>query len=645
MSGDEHRDPQHDAHTRPAQRSARVSDGSDRRQPDPGDAGLWNDAPPSRIEDYALIGDLETAALVSRDGSIDWLCIPAFDSPASFAALLGGSRAGRWRIAPSGGGTCQHRRYRTDTLVLDTVWQTADGSIRVTDFMPPRGENPDLVRIVEGMSGRVRVGAELIVRFDYGRVVPWVRHQDGRWVGIAGPDALWLDTPVDVEGKNMRSVSEFEVSEGDRVSFVLTWAPSYGSAPDSPDADDALRVTQRFWTDWIEQCRYEGSYDDAVRRSLLTLKALTYAPTGGITAAVTTSLPEQIGGQRNWDYRYCWLRDAAFSLQALTGAGFTSEATAWRDWLLRAAAGDPHDLQIMYSLTGRRRLPEFELDWLSGYEGSKPVRIGNLAAGQFQLDVYGEVLDGLHAARHAGLTSDENAWTLQRVITEYLEDLWRKPDNSLWEVRGDRQHFVHSKVMAWVGFDRMIATAERAGLEAPLNRWRSMRRDIHREVCTRGYDRERNTFTQYYGSSGVDAALLLIPRLGFLPASDDRVRGTIEAVRRDLCENGFVMRYRPHADANSQAGTVDGLPGQEGAFLACTFWLADALALTGREKQARALFESLLVLRNDVGLLSEEWDPHAERQLGNTPQAFSHVGLINTAMALERGAVHVRTDK
>jgi GH15 family glucan-1,4-alpha-glucosidase len=616
---------------------------SDRRQPDERDEGLWQRTPPSRIESYAVVADLQTAALVSRDGSMDWLCLPRFDSSAAFAALLGGPKAGRWRIAPLSGGECTRRAYRDDTMILESTWETDEGTVTVTDFMPIRQTQPDLIRIVEGVSGRVQMGVELVTRFDYGRVVPWVRHTGGRWVAVAGPDSLWLDTPVRLHGRNMRSMAEFTVEAGQRVPFVLTWVPSHQDEPPRYDPERALRETAGFWTEWIGRCTYDGRYGEAVRRSLLVLKALTYAPSGGITAAATTSLPEQIGGPRNWDYRYCWLRDAAFTLQALTGGGYTDEAKAWRDWLLRAVAGDPEDLQIMYSLTGRRRLPETELGWLEGYEGSQPVRIGNEAAGQFQLDVYGELLDGLHSAREAGLANDDDAWTLQTLLTEYLEGVWQQPDSSLWEVRGPRQHFVHSKVMAWVGLDRMIHTAERSGLRAPLQRWRAARDAIHEEVCAKGYDADRGTFTQYYGSNGLDAALLLIPRVGFLPPDDPRVRGTVDAVQRELCEDGFVLRYRTDADPTSDHGTVDGLPGSEGAFLACSFWLADALALTGREDEARDLFERLLELRNDVGLLSEEWDPHAGRQLGNTPQAFSHVGLVNTALTLDRDADHAMT--
>jgi len=446
---------------------------------------------------------------------------------------------------------------------------------------------------------------------------------------------MWLDTPVDLVGQDQRTTARFTVTAGQRVPFVLTWSPSYGPAPDPVDPERALDDTLRFWSDWMRDCTYRGRYGDAVRRSLVTLKALTYAPTGGIAAALTTSLPEQIGGTRNWDYRYCWLRDAALTLQALVGGGFVREAGAWRDWLLRAVAGDPADLQIMYSLTGRRRLPEYELPWLDGYEGSRPVRIGNAAAQQFQLDVYGEVLDGLHTARSAGLAPDEDAWDLQSVLTEHLENVWRLPDSSLWEVRGPERHFVHSKVMAWVGFDRMVRTAERSGLPAPLHRWRALRDEIHAEVCARGFDAERGTFTQFYGSRGLDAALLLLPRLGFLPPGDRRVGGTVAAVARELVQDGFVLRYRVDADPSGPSGTVDGLPGEEAAFLACSFWLADALAVTGEVHDARELFDRLLSLRNDVGLLAEEWDPVAERQLGNTPQAFSHIGLVNTALALD----------
>jgi GH15 family glucan-1,4-alpha-glucosidase len=464
------------------------------------------------IEDYAIVGDLQTVGLVGRDGSVDWLCLPHLDSPSCFAALLDTPAAGRWLLAPAAGGRATRRRYEGDSLVLVTEWETTSGTVRVVDFMPPRGAAPDFVRIVEGVSGSVDMLGELVVRFNYGEVVPWVRRVDGRWSAVAGPDSLWLDTPAPLAGEERTTRSRFRVAEGERVPFVLTWAPSHEPAPAAIDPDRALAETTAFWSAWIGRCGYEGRYADAVRRSLLTLKALTFAPTGGVAAAATTSLPEQLGGVRNWDYRYCWLRDAAFTLQALAGGGYVEEAHAWRDWLLRAVAGDPADLQIMYSLTGARRLLEYELPGLSGYKGSRPVRVGNAAAEQFQLDVWGEVLDGLHAARQAGLSRDEDAWALQRELADFLEGAWRRPDRSLWEVRGPERHFVHSKVMAWVGFARMITTAERAGLTAPVDRWRAARDAVHAEVCERGYDPDRETFTQFYGSRGLDAALLLLPR-------------------------------------------------------------------------------------------------------------------------------------
>ena len=595
-----------------------------------------------RIEDYAMIGDLQTGALVGRDGSIDWLCLPRFDSPSSFAAVLDTPEAGRWLLAPSVGGLAARRSYVGDSLVLEQVWETATGSVRILDLMPPRGQAPDVVRIVEGLRGSVPMTCDLVVRFDYGEVVPWVRRREGRWTAMAGPDALYLDTPVPLTGADQRTAATFTVEAGQRVPFVLTWHSSHAPPPEPVEAELALQQTLAFWSSWMRRCSYDGTYGEAVRRSLLTLKGLTYAPSGGIAAALTTSLPEQIGGSRNWDYRYCWLRDASFTLQALVGSGFTAEARAWRDWLLLAVAGDLEDLRIMYSLTGRRRLPESELPHLAGYEGSSPVRIGNAASGQFQLDVYGEVLDGLHTARLAGLAPDEDAWNLQRLLTEHLEQVWREPDSSLWEVRGPRQHFVHSKVMAWVGFDRMVRTAERTGLPGPVERWRAARDEVHAQVCDKGFDSARGTFTQFYGSTGLDAALLLLPRLGFLPADDPRMIGTLEAVERELVEDGFVLRYRVEADPMSEAGTVDGLVGEEGAFLACSFWLADALALAGRREDAVALFERLLALRNDVGLLAEEWDTELQRQLGNTPQAFSHLALVNTALGLDAGVEHLR---
>ena len=581
----------------------------------------------SPIEDYALLGDLQTAALVGRDGAIDWLCLPSFDSPACFAALLDGPEAGTWRISPASGGRATRRRYRGDSLVLESEWDTPEGTVRVVDCMPPRGTEPDVVRIVEGVTGRVPVQMLLRLRLDYGHIVPWVRREGRDLAAVAGPDAVWLRTPAPLRGEELSTVAEFEVSAGERVPFVLTYAPSHLPRPTPVDADDAVAATESFWAQWISRCRYGGKWAPDVRRALVVLKALTYAPTGGIVAAATTSLPEELGGSRNWDYRYCWLRDATFTLQALLGTGFIEEACAWREWLVRAVAGDPSKLQIMYGLDGTRRLPEQELPWLSGYEGSAPVRIGNEAADQFQLDVWGEVLDGLHLAREAGLPTHDTAWDVQRALLDYLEGNWRRTDNSLWEVRGPQRHFVHSKVMAWAGIDRAVRTVESHGLAGPVDRWRALRDEIHAEVCVSGWNSERNTFTQSYGSREVDAALLLIPRVGFLPWDDPRVRGTVDAVQSDLAVDGLLRRYRTE-------GGVDGLPGHEGAFLACSFWLADALAGMGRVQEAVALFERLLDLRNDVGLLSEEYDTSARRQVGNTPQAFSMVGLINTAREL-----------
>jgi GH15 family glucan-1,4-alpha-glucosidase len=586
------------------------------------------------IEDYGLLGDLQTAALVGRNGSIDWLCLPRFDSPACFAALLDGPEAGFWRLAPKGGDLCTRRSYRGDTLILETEWETSEGAVRVIDTMPPRGEAADVVRVVEGLSGTVAMEMTLRLRFDYGRILPWVRHDSGQLAAVAGPDAAWLNTPVQLRGEHFTTRAEFQVSAGDRVPFVLTYHPSYLPAPEPAEAEQAIRDTENYWADWFRTFSYTGGWTDAVRRSLMVLKALTYAPTGGIVAAATTSLPEQLGGPRNWDYRYCWLRDATFTLQALLGTGFESEARAWRDWLLRAVAGDPARLQIMYGIDGTRRLDEYTLDWLAGYESSTPVRVGNAASAQFQLDVWGEVLDGLHLTRSAGIEAEADAWNLQRALLDFLEGHWRDPDNGLWEVRGPRHDFVHSKVMAWVGVDRGVQAVERFGLEGPVDDWKRLRSTIHDEVCKRGYDSERRTFTQFYGSSGLDAALLLLPRVGFLPWNDERIVGTVDAVQKDLCHNGFLLRYRPDADSDSSQGNVDGLPGSEGAFIACTFWLADALTGIGRRDEATEVFERLLLLRNDVGLLSEEYDSGARRQLGNTPQAFSHVGLVNTARHL-----------
>jgi GH15 family glucan-1,4-alpha-glucosidase len=582
-----------------------------------------------RIEDYALVGDLQTAALVGRHGSVDWLSFPRFDSPACFAALLGTNDDGRWLLAPVDAGPCDTRRYRGDSLILETEWQTETGRVRVIDFMPPRETKPDIVRIVEGLEGHVEMRTELVIRFDYGSIVPWVRRLDGDRVAVGGPDALVIRTPVELRGENMTTVAEFVVRKGDRVPFTLTWFPSNERAPKALSAEHALRDTERFWTEWLQHCRYRGEWRDEVHRSLIVLKALTYLPTGGIVAAPTTSLPERIGGVRNWDYRYCWLRDATFTLFALLNAGFEDEARAWRDWLLRAVAGDASTLQIMYGVAGERRLPEFEIDWLNGYAGSTPVRIGNAASEQLQLDVYGEVLDALHTARRGGLPASEHAWSLQRNLVEFLEGAWDEPDEGIWEVRGPRRHFTHSKVLAWVAFDRAIDAIETFNREGPLDRWKQARQDLHAEVCREGFNVELNSFVQSYGSDTLDASTLLIPLVGFLPAEDPRVVGTIERIERDLTRDGFVERYR-EADASD----VDGLPAGEGVFLPCSFWLVDCLALLGRHDEARALFERLLGIRNDLGLLAEEYDPDEKRLLGNFPQAFTHVGLVNSAYNL-----------
>jgi len=584
----------------------------------------------SRIEDYAVIGDLHTAALVGRDGSLDWLCLPHFDSPACFAALLDTPDAGRWRLAPASGGTCTSRRYRGDTLLLESDWVTPEGHVRVLDFMPPRGQAADVIRIVEGVSGAVSMVGELRLRFDYGQIVPWVRHDAHGMVAVAGPDAAYLVTSAPVTGRNYATVSEFTVQAGQRVPFVLTWAPSSHPRPRAVDAEAALGDTIGFWQQWSGRSRVRGTYRDAVQRSLVTLKALTFAPTGGIVAAATTSLPEQIGGPRNWDYRYCWLRDATLTLQSLLAAGYTAEASAWREWLLRAVAGDPAELQIMYSIDGTRRLPEYELPWLAGYERSAPVRVGNAAADQLQLDVWGEVLDGLSLTRSALLHAPDDSWDIQVALMEHLEGAWDQPDNGLWEMRGPQRHFVHSKVMAWVAADRMVDAVRTSRLPGPADRWAALRDTIHAEVLTRGFDAEHNTFVQAYGTTDLDASLLLIGRVGFLPPTDPRVLGTVDAISRRLTQDGLVLRYHT-------ATGDDGLPAGEGVFLACSFWLVDALFAAGRSRQSIELFERLLALRNDVGLLSEEWDPVGKRQLGNTPQAFSHFPLVISALQLHSG--------
>ncbi|RLV65682.1 glucoamylase [Streptomyces sp. CBMAI 2042] len=596
-----------------------------------------------RIEDYALIGDMQTAALVCRDGTADWLCLPRFDSHAVFAGLLGTEEHGFWRLGPARPEgaeplSADRRRYRGDSLILESEWDTPRGTVRVTDFMPPRDGAPQLIRIVEGVSGRVPMRSELRMRFSYGRVTPWVHKVDGRTVAVAGPDSVWLDTEADTYGANLTTYSDFTVGPGDRVAFTISWQPSHREPPALPDPEGSLEATELFWREWVDQCTYHGPYREAVVRSLITLKALTYAPTGGIVAAPTTSLPEEIGGVRNWDYRYTWLRDAAITLSSLLRTGYREEARAWREWLLRAVAGDPENLQIMYGIAGERELGEAELDWLPGYENSTPVRVGNGAANQLQLDVYGEVTEALHLAHMTGLTRNDYAMGLQLKLIEYLEKHWEEPDEGIWEVRGPRRHFVHSKVMAWVAVDRTIKLVESGDVDGPLERWYELRDDIHRDVCERGYDKERNTFTQSYGSKELDASLLLIPQMGFLPPDDKRVIGTIEAIQRELStEDGFILRYPTEGD---EAG-VDGLAGDEGAFLACSFWMADDLAMIGRVDEARQLFEKLLALRNDLGLLAEEWDSGLQRQVGNFPQAFSHVPLIDTALRLTASGAYV----
>jgi len=581
----------------------------------------------SKIEDYALIGDCQTAALVGRNGSIDWLCLPRFDSGACFAALLGRPEHGRWLVAPVAPVRTVHRAYRGDTLVLDTTFETDEGTVTVTDAMPIRTAQPDLVRIVRGVRGRVRMRTELVVRFDYGSITPWVQREANGVAAVAGPDTVHVRTPVPLKGEGWTTVGDFEVSEGEQVPFVLSWHPSHLPPPPPIEPVAAIDATLEFWRGWSDKCTYDGEWRDAVLRSLITLKALTFAPTGGIVAAPTTSLPEHIGGQRNWDYRYCWLRDATFTLAALIQCGYTEEAAAWRTWLLRAVAGRGAELHIMYGLAGERRLPEIELPWLPGYEHSQPVRIGNSAHRQFQLDVFGEVLDSLHLARQYGLDDGFGDWRIERELIERLEEVWREPDEGIWEVRGPRRHFTHSKLMAWVAFDRAVRDVERFGFDGPVDRWRHLRDGLHQEICTRGFDRERNTFVQSYGGTELDASLLMMAQVGFLPAADPRIVGTVEAVERELRRDGFMARYQT-------ASGVDGLPHGEGAFLLCTFWLADNFALMGRTSDARRLFEHLLTIRNDVGLLAEQWDPIAGRQLGNFPQAFSHIGLINTARNL-----------
>jgi GH15 family glucan-1,4-alpha-glucosidase len=584
---------------------------------------------PSRIEDYALIGDCQTAALVARDGSIDWLCFPRFDSGACFAALLGTPEHGRWLLAPAGEIRSVARRYREGTLILETEYATDTGAVTVIDWMPIRTDTPDMFRMVVGLRGQLPMRMELIVRFDYGSIVPWVRRTEHGIRATAGPDTLYCRADVPLKGEDLHTVAEFTIAAGQCIAFELAWAPTHAPEPEPQDAARSLRETEQWWQAWSSRCTYQGEWREAVLRSLITLKALTYMPTGGVVAAATTSLPEQLGGVRNWDYRYCWLRDATFTLYALMSGGYTDEAHAWREWLLNAVAGAPAQIQIMYGLAGERRLTELELPWLPGYEGAAPVRIGNAAYGQHQLDIYGEVMDALYVARRAGLEASANAWRVQQALMGSLETAWEAPDEGIWEVRGPKRHFTHSKVMAWVALDRSIKSIEAFGLNGPLARWRRIRAAIHDQVCREGFDGQLGAFVQSYGSHDPDASLLLLPLVGFLPAGDPRIRGTVDFIQRELLRDGFVARYPSHAG-------VDGLPPGEGAFLICTFWLADNLVLQSRTVEARALFERLLVLRNDVGLLSEEYDLLAKRLVGNFPQAFSHVGLINTASNLTK---------
>jgi GH15 family glucan-1,4-alpha-glucosidase len=584
---------------------------------------------PLRIEDYALIGDCRTCALVGRDGSIDWFCTPRFDCDACFAALLGDEENGFWRIAPASKPRAVSRRYRDGTLTVETEFVTESGVVALVDLMALDVRRPTIVRLIEGRSGVVDVRMELAFRCGFGNVVPWVRRVDGGVVAIAGPDRLSLDTPAWTRGEGLRTVSEFKVRAGERTSFVLTWSPSHTPRPPPIDAYETVAHTEAVWRKWGEKCCVEAPYEPMVRRSLITLKALTYAPTGGILAAPTSSLPEHPGGIRNWDYRYCWLRDSTYTLYALLSAGYKDEAAAWRDWLLRAAAGAPSQLQVLYGVAGERRHVEVELPWLRGYAGSRPVRIGNAATEQAQLDVYGELLDCLYLSKEAGLTTTEPSWGLERALVKHLEGAWGEPDHGIWEVRGPQRHFTHSKVMCWVAFDRAVKACERWGLEAPVERWREVRDVIHADVCQKAYDASVGHFVQYYGSRDVDASLLLMLVVGFLPPEDPRIVGTVAAIERKLVANGLVARYPTRPE-------VDGLPPGEGSFLACSFWLADALVLLGRRDEARALFERLVGYANDVGLLSEELDVKSGGLLGNFPQALSHVALVNTALNLSR---------
>lgn len=580
-----------------------------------------------RIEDYALIGDLQTAALVGRDGSIDWLSFPRFDSPACFAALLGTRDHGRWLVAPAVPITAVTRRYRPATLILETEFTTGSGRVRLIDFMPLRNDRADVIRIVEGIDGTVPMRMELVIRFDYGSIVPWVRHIPGGIRATAGPDTLYCRSTVPLRGEDLRTVGDCTVSAGDRATFNLSWTPTNGVDLPPSDPQVSLDDTESFWTSWASRCEYEGPWRDAVVRSFVTLKGLIYEPTGAVVAAATTSLPEHIGSVRNWDYRFCWIRDATFTFYALMVGGYTEEAVAWREWLVNAAAGEPSQLQIMYGLAGERRLTELTLDWLPGYESSKPVRIGNAAYKQHQLDVYGEIMDAFHLAMKIGVAFDENAWRVQQAMMRFLVRDWHKPDEGIWEIRGARRHFTHSKVMAWVAFDRAIKSVEQFGLSGPVDVWRKVRDEIRRQVLEAGFDTKLNSFVQSYGSKVTDASLLMLPLVGFIDARDPRMIGTVKYISETLLDGGFLHRYIPEPE-------IDGLPPGEGTFLLCTFWWADNLALQGRREEAEEVFERLLALRNDVGLLSEQYDPSAKRLLGNFPQAFSHIGLINTARNL-----------
>jgi GH15 family glucan-1,4-alpha-glucosidase len=593
------------------------------------------------LECYGFIGDMHTCALVGIDGSIDWLCLPRADSNAVFAALLGDDKNGCWRISPKEPIVRARQVYRKDTLILETEFETASGVVKVIDCMSPTGPNRDVLRVVEGVRGAVVMSMRLILRMDYGRTIPWVRHaKGGGVVAVAGPDALILRTPVETHGEDLSTVATFTVGEGETQTFVLTWYPSHLPAPDPIHPLLTLQRTQAYWEEWSSRCTYRGEYRDAVVRSLLTLKGLTYAPTGGILAAATTSLPEFVGGVRNWDYRYCWLRDATFTLYSLMEAGYSDEALAWSDWLLRAVAGDPAQLQIMYGAAGERSLPEFELTHLAGYENSRPVRIGNAAAAQFQLDVYGEVMDAMHLARKVGLDPGAASWSLQRHLVDFVVRNWDQPDEGIWEIRGPRRHFTHSKIMAWVALDRAVKAVEQFGREGDVELWRATRQAIHEDVCAKGFHPGKRAFTQFYGSELLDASVLMLPLVGFLPARDPRVVSTIEAIERELVIDGLVYRYHPTLSEN-----VDGLPPGEGAFLPCSFWLVDCLYLIGREEEARLFFDRLLALRNGLGLLAEEYDPKLRRLVGNFPQAFSHIGLINTAQNLSRDYVGPAQDR